>query len=54
MRNPAISRTTVASTLVFVGALLVYAWTPVPVKEDRNVFMPGSQPGTIAPDSAAM
>lgn len=23
----------------------VYSWTPVPVKDDRLVFMPGSQPG---------
>lgn len=28
------------------------AWTPKPVKQDRNVFMPGSQPGSIILDTA--
>jgi hypothetical protein len=41
-----------ATGIVFVGALLTYAWTPVPVKQDRNVFMPGSQPGSVALESA--
>jgi len=41
------SRAAVALALLFVGALLVYGWTPLPVKQDRLGFMPGSQPGTV-------
>ncbi len=36
--------------LTFVILMTVYSafsWTPVPVKDDHNVFMPGSQPGTV-------
>ena len=32
-----------------VGALLVYAWTPLPVKQDHLLFMPGSQQGNKGP-----
>lgn len=33
-------------TFVFLMTIYsVYSWTPLPVKDDRNVFMPGSQPG---------
>ncbi len=35
-----------ALALVFLMTFYsVYSWTPTPVKDDRNVFMPGSQPG---------
>lgn len=35
-------------TLVFLLAIgSVYSWIPIPVKDDRNVFMPGSQPGEV-------
>lgn len=37
---------------VFIGVLLVYGWTPLPVKQDRLVFMPGSQPGSVSLESA--
>ena len=36
--------------LVFVFLLTVYSaysWTPIPVSEDHNVFLPGSQPGEV-------
>ena len=52
MKRSSLSRITVALTLVFVGALLVYAWMPLPVKQDRLVFMPGSQQGTVSLESA--
>jgi cytochrome c553 len=52
MKRASLSRITVVLTLVFVGALLVYAWTPLPVKQDRLVFMPGSQQGTVSLESA--
>jgi hypothetical protein len=42
----------VAFAITFIGALLVYGWTPLPVKQDRNVFMPGSQPGSVSLESA--
>jgi hypothetical protein len=38
--------------LCSIGALLVYGWTPLPVKQDRLVFMPGSQPGSVSLESA--
>lgn len=31
---------------VLLAATVAQAWTPVPVKDDRNVFMPGSQQGS--------
>jgi hypothetical protein len=31
--------------VVFWVAGYAHAWTPLPVKDDQNVFMPGSQPG---------
>ncbi|UCG69853.1 MAG: hypothetical protein JSV09_02185 [Thermoplasmata archaeon] len=35
--------------LVSVGIVIIlntaFAWTPTPVQEDRNLFMPGTQPG---------
>ncbi len=35
-------------TLVFLMTVFsIYSWTPTPVKDDRNVFMPGSQPGEV-------
>jgi len=35
-------------TLVFLMTVYsVYSWTPLPVVDDRNVFMPGSQPGEV-------
>lgn len=35
-----------ALALVFLMTFYsVYSWTPLPVRDDRNVFMPGSQPG---------
>jgi len=45
-------RVSLAVAFTFIGALLVYAWTPLPVKQDRLVFMPGSQPGSVALESA--
>lgn len=30
---------------VHAGPYLASAWTPLPLKNDRNLFMPGSQPG---------
>lgn len=39
--------------MLFAGALLLHAWTPLPVKQDRLVFMPGSQPGSVNLESAA-
>jgi hypothetical protein len=30
-----------------VGVWLAFAWTPTPVANDRRVFMPGSQPGSV-------
>jgi hypothetical protein len=50
-RNP-FWRSAILLTFVFVGALLVYAWTPLPVKQDRLVFMPGSQQGSVNLESA--
>jgi len=47
MKNISASRLAVTFALILVGALLVYAWTPLPVKQDRLVFMPGSQQGTV-------
>ncbi len=35
---------TLLTVLLFAAA--AQAWTPVPVKDDRNVFMPGSQQGS--------
>jgi hypothetical protein len=52
MTNRRMIRTTVALTFALAGALLVYGWSPVPVKQDRLVFMPGSQPGTVNLESA--
>jgi len=52
MKKSSLSKITVVLTLVFVGVLLVYAWTPLPVKQDRLVFMPGSQQGTVNLESA--
>ena len=44
-------------TLIVFGALglasFVATWTALPVKEDRLVFMPGSQPGSVDLESAA-
>jgi hypothetical protein len=36
----------------FVSTLLVYAWTPLLVKPDRLVFLPGSQPGSVNLEAA--
>jgi hypothetical protein len=43
--------------LITVGFLLAsaavaYAWDPIPVVDDQNVFMPGSQPGSANLESA--
>jgi hypothetical protein len=52
MGNATKSKIAVAVVLVGIGALLVYGWTPLSVKQDRLVFMPGSQPGSVALESA--
>lgn len=52
MSNLAKSRISVGIAIVFIGVLLVYGWTPLPVKQDRLVFMPGSQPGSVNLESA--
>jgi len=31
--------------LLVTTSITVLSWTPIPVKDDRNVFMPGTQPG---------
>jgi hypothetical protein len=43
----------VTGAALLSGSLL-YAWTPVPIKSDHNLFMPGSQPGTAALESASV
>ena len=52
MKNSTKTKIAVAIVLFFVGALLVLAWTPKPVKEDQRVFMPGSQPGSASLESS--
>ncbi|MCX8091165.1 MAG: fibronectin type III domain-containing protein [Verrucomicrobiae bacterium] len=52
MKAKALSKTIVLSGLTFVGVLLVYGWTPLPIKQDRRVFMPGSQQGAVNLESA--
>ncbi len=38
--------------LLLVGGLVAYSWTPLAVKDDRHVFMPGSQSGSVNLESA--
>jgi len=36
----------IITSFIFLGAFYsAYSWTPIPVKDDRLVFMPGTQPG---------
>jgi hypothetical protein len=41
-----------ALIIIFLGILLVCAWTPLPIKDDRLVFLPGSQPGAVDLEAA--
>lgn len=50
IRGAAILIATLALLLNHTG--LLHAWTPLPVKDDRLVFMPGSQQGTVSLESA--
>jgi len=52
MKTPPLSRITIVFVFCFVSALLLYAWTPLPVNQDQLVFMPGSQQGTVNLESA--
>ena len=43
-------RTVILPILIFVSLMAVYtaySWTPLPVTDDQNLFMPGSQPGEV-------
>ncbi|NIM58859.1 MAG: hypothetical protein GTO16_07955 [Candidatus Aminicenantes bacterium] len=33
------------TVFILLGLLIIYSWTPVPVKDDQTLFMPGTQPG---------
>ena len=52
MKNSTKTRIAVSFGLSFIGVLLVYGWTPLPIKQDRLLFMPGSQQGTVNLESA--
>lgn len=43
---------TAAFTLLLLIAIPTLGWDPRPVAGDRNVFLPGSQPGSVALESA--
>ena len=52
MMQGSLSRLSAGAVSILVSAVLVYAWTPLPVREDRLLFMPGSQPGSANLESA--
>lgn len=54
MRVPNTLQKTFAATAVFLRALLADGENFLPVKEDHLLFLPGSQPGSVDLESAAM
>jgi Cytochrome c554 and c-prime len=52
MKNLRCGKIVVTVGLMVLGASLALAWTPKPVKEDRNLFMPGTQQGAVALEKA--
>jgi hypothetical protein len=44
----------IGAGVALLSSTLLYAWTPVPIKSDQNLFMPGSQQGTVALESVSL